>query len=86
MNLYTDWERFRTLLFLFEGRIYAYGKSGTTPQNNGAGGLFGGLDMQEVFVSLLVNEVRRGKHSVHTFEIVKEPEYNLTTTTEKEAS
>ena len=37
----------------------------------------GGLDMQEVFVSLLVNEVRRGKHSVHTFEIVKEPEYNL---------
>ena len=36
----------------------------------------GGLDMQEVFVSLLVNEVRR----------VKEPEYNLTTTTEKEAS
>ena len=41
MNLYTDWERFRTLLFLFEGRIYAYGKSGTTPQNNGAGGLFG---------------------------------------------
>ena len=46
----------------------------------------GGLDMQEVFVSLLVNEVRRGKNSVHTFEIVKEPEYNLTTTTEKEAS
>lgn len=46
----------------------------------------GGLDMQEVFVSLLVNEVRRWKHSVHTFEIVKEPEYNLTTTTEKEAS
>ena len=46
----------------------------------------GGLDMQEVFVSLLVNEVRRGKHSVHTFEIVQEPEYNLTTTTEKEAS
>lgn len=46
----------------------------------------GGLDMQEVFVSLLVNEVRRGKHFVHTFEIVKEPEYNLTTTTEKEAS
>ena len=46
----------------------------------------GGLDMQEVFVSLLVNEVRRGKPSVHTFEIVKEPEYNLTTTTEKEAS
>ena len=46
----------------------------------------GGLDMQEVFVSLLVNAVRNGKHSVHTFEIVKEPEYNLTTTTEKEAS
>ena len=46
----------------------------------------GGADMRELFISLLVNEVRRGKHSVHTFEIVKEPEYNLTTTTEKEAS
>lgn len=46
----------------------------------------GGMDMQEVFVSLLVDEVRQGKHSVRTFEIVKEPEYNLSTTTEKEAS
>lgn len=46
----------------------------------------GEQDMQELFISLLVNEVRRGKHSVHTFEIVKEPEYNLSTATEKEAS
>ena len=30
----------------------------------------GGLDMQEVFVSLLVNEVRRGKHSVHTLSLI----------------
>ena len=45
----------------------------------------GGGDMQEMFISLLVNEVRREKHSVRTFEIVKEPEYNLGTTTEKEA-
>lgn len=46
----------------------------------------GDLDMREIFIFLLVNEVRRGKHSVHTFEIVKEPEYNLSTTTDKEAS
>lgn len=46
----------------------------------------GGQDMQELFISLLVNEVRKGKSSPHTFEIVKEPEYNLNTTTEKEAS
>ena len=29
----------------------------------------GGADMQELFVSLLVNAVRNGKHSVRTFEI-----------------
>lgn len=46
----------------------------------------GGMDMREIFISLLVNEVRRGKSSVRTFEIVKEPEYNLSTTTNKEAS
>lgn len=46
----------------------------------------GDLDMREIFIFLLVNEVRRGKHSVHTFEIMKEPEYNLSTTTDKEAS
>ena len=46
----------------------------------------GGQDMQELFISLLVNEMRRGKRSGRTFEIVKEPEYNLSTTTEKEAS
>lgn len=46
----------------------------------------GGKDMREVFISLLVNEVRKGKSSVRTFEIVKDTEYNLTTTEEKEAS
>ena len=46
----------------------------------------GGGNMQEMFISLLVNEVRRGKSSVRTFEIEKEPEYNLSTTTNKEAS
>ena len=45
----------------------------------------GGGDMREIFISLLVNEVRRGKCPVRTFEIVKKPEYNLGTTTEKEA-
>lgn len=46
----------------------------------------GGTDMQELFVSLLVNAVRNGKASVRTFEIVKEPEYNLSITEKKEAS
>lgn len=36
----------------------------------------GGTDMQELFVSLLVNAVRKGKTSVRTFEIVKDTEYN----------
>lgn len=43
-------------------------------------------DMREVFISLLVNEVRKRKSSIRTFEIVKDTEYNLTTTEEKEAS
>lgn len=46
----------------------------------------GGMDMREIFISLLVNEVRKGKPSVRTFEIMKEPEYNLSITEEKEAS
>lgn len=36
----------------------------------------GGMDMQELFVSLLVNAVRQGKTSVRTFEIVKDTQYN----------
>lgn len=36
----------------------------------------GGTDMQELFVSLLVNAVRQGKTSVRTFEIVKDTQYN----------
>ena len=46
----------------------------------------GGGDMQEMFISLLVNEVRRGKSSVRTFEIVKDTEYNGGRTKTKEAS
>lgn len=46
----------------------------------------GEKDMQEVFVSLLVNAVRKGKSSVRTFEIVKDTDYNLPITDEKEAS
>lgn len=45
----------------------------------------GEKDMREMFVSLLVNEVRKGKSSVCTFENVNEPEYNLLITEEKEA-
>ena len=36
----------------------------------------GGGDMREAFISLLVNEVRRGKTSPRTFEIIKDTEYN----------
>jgi len=36
----------------------------------------GSRDMRELFVSLLVNEVRKGKSSVRTFEIIKDTEYN----------
>lgn len=46
----------------------------------------GDMDMRELFLSLLVSEVRKGKSSVRTFEIVKEPEYNQGTTGTKEAS
>ncbi|MEY8517910.1 hypothetical protein AALC25_13590 [Lachnospiraceae bacterium 29-84] len=36
----------------------------------------GGRDMREAFISLLVNEVRRGKSSPRIFEIIKDTEYN----------
>ena len=36
----------------------------------------GDRDMQEVFVSLLVDAVRRESCSVHTFENVKDTQYN----------
>ena len=46
----------------------------------------GEKDMREVFISMLVSAVRKGKSSVRTFEIVKDTEYNIDTTTTKEAS
>ena len=46
----------------------------------------GGQDMQELFISLLVNEVRRGNSSPRTFEIFKLPQYNEGSTDTKEAS
>lgn len=36
----------------------------------------GSKDMREVFISLFVNEVRRGKSSPRTFEIIKDTQYN----------
>ena len=36
----------------------------------------GGRDMREAFISLLVNEVRRGKSCPRIFEIIKDTEYN----------
>lgn len=46
----------------------------------------GDADMRECFISLLVNEVRRGKSSPRTFEILKLPQYNEGSTDTKEAS
>lgn len=46
----------------------------------------GDKDMQKMFVSLLVDEVRKGKSSIRTFDIVKDTEYNLGITEIKEAS
>ena len=46
----------------------------------------GGEDMRELFISLLVNEVRRGKSSPRTFEIIKLPQYNEGSTNTKEES
>ena len=46
----------------------------------------GEKDMREVFVSLLVNEVRRMKNSVRTFENVKETQYNLPITDTEDVS
>ena len=36
----------------------------------------GGMDMREVFISLLVDAVRHGKYLVRTFENVKDTHYN----------
>ena len=44
----------------------------------------GSADMREVFISLLVNAVRRGKCPVRTFENLKEPPYNKDGNQEKE--
>lgn len=46
----------------------------------------GDKDMREMFISLLVDEVRKAKTSLCTFEIVKDTEYNLSITEAKEAS
>ena len=40
----------------------------------------------KVIVQALVNEVRRGKSSPRTFEIIKLPQYNEGSTDTKEAS
>lgn len=61
-------------------------KTATRPKITVQAVCSGGRDMREMFISLLVNEVRKGKASVRTFEIVKEPEYNLIITEKKEAS
>ena len=44
----------------------------------------GGADMREVFISLLVDAVRRGNCPVRTFENLKEPQYKKGRNQEKE--
>ena len=44
----------------------------------------GNRDMREVFISLLVDAVRRGSCSVRTFENVKNTEYNKSENQTKE--
>lgn len=45
----------------------------------------GDMDMREVFISLLVSEVRQSKNSVRIFENVNNTEYNGDITEIKEA-
>lgn len=61
-------------------------KTATRPKITVQAVYSGEKDMREMFVSLLVNAVRKEKSSVRTFEIVKDTDYNLTITDEKEAS
>ena len=51
-------------------------KTVTRPKIEVQPGYLGGRDMREVFISLFVNEVRNGKTSPRTFEIIKDTEYN----------
>lgn len=58
------------------GRIMPMAKTATRPKIEVQPVYLGGRDMREAFISLLVDEVRRGKSSPHTFEIIKDTEYN----------
>lgn len=58
------------------GRIMLMAKTTIRPKIEVQPVYMGGRDMREAFISLLVNEVRRGKSSPCTFEITKDTEYN----------
>ncbi len=58
------------------GRIMLMAKTTIRPKIEVQPVYMGGRDMREAFISLLVNEVRRGKFSPRTFEITKDTEYN----------
>lgn len=62
------------------------GKAAIRPKICVQAGYSGDKDMREMFISLLVDEVRKAKTSLCTFEIVKDTEYNLSITEAKEAS
>ena len=58
------------------GRIMLMAKTTIRPKIEVQPVYLGSRDMREAFISLLVNEVRRGKTSPRTFEIIKDTEYN----------
>ena len=60
----------------FKGGYMPMAKTATRPKIEVQPVYLGGRDMREAFISLLVNEVRRGKSSPRTFEIIKNTEYN----------
>ena len=73
---YLEWGRFRMPLSIFKGGYMPMAKTIIRPKIEVQPVYLGGRDMREVFISLLVNEVRRGKSSPRTFEIIKDTEYN----------
>ena len=73
---YLEWGRFRMPLSIFKGGYMPMAKTIIRPKIEVQPVYLGGRDMREAFISLLVNEVRRGKSSPRTFEIIKNTEYN----------
>ena len=85
INLY-GLGRFYAPFPVFRGRYLLMARTVSRPKITVQAVYSGDTDMQELFVSLLVNAVRNGKTSVRTFEIVKDTQYNEDRKQRKEAS